>query len=212
MPDDGLTALHLLLAAVDQRETEHYVLVTGGMTDIRRALNSIRTESHMNSEQTELLRQQLADQDARIRIMAGHHHDENGEVYTPVSNIEWHKLTEEALAVEVARLQGWVSKILRPGYGLMAIRLLECWPKHLFCCRQLDWLSELYSYLYLNEKRSGAVLVGQAEFTTRHLPNAINQMAEETKDCSPHSETRTLARQRQSQLRRAAPPGDPGTP
>jgi hypothetical protein len=68
-----------------------------------------------------------------------------------------------------------------PGYGFLGAMLPACWPKHPLCLYELDWLSELWAVLYLNEKRSGGTLAGQAEFTTRILPKACEQMQREAK-------------------------------
>jgi hypothetical protein len=47
----------------------------------------------------------------------------------------------------------------------------------------LDWLSELWSVLYLQTKRNARTLAGQGEFQTRLLPAAAEQMHHETTRC-----------------------------
>jgi hypothetical protein len=47
----------------------------------------------------------------------------------------------------------------------------------------LDWLSELWSVLYLTPRRTGGSLGAQGEWQTRLLPAAAEQMLMETSDC-----------------------------
>jgi hypothetical protein len=54
------------------------------------------------------------------------------------------------------------------------------------CLNALDWLSELWSVLYLAAERSPEILAAQAEWQTRLLPAAADQMAAETDGC-PHA-------------------------
>jgi hypothetical protein len=47
----------------------------------------------------------------------------------------------------------------------------------------LDWLSELHATLYLQPRRSPAMLSGQAEWQARLLPAATDLMAREAMSC-----------------------------
>ena len=51
------------------------------------------------------------------------------------------------------------------------------------CLYTLDWLSELWSVLYLQPQRTTGTLAGQAEWQTRLVAAAAEQMAQETSRC-----------------------------
>jgi hypothetical protein len=59
----------------------------------------------------------------------------------------------------------------------------DCWEDHPLCLVQLDWLSELWSVLYLQPARSARDLAAQAEFGTRIVPAISGQLATETSRC-----------------------------
>jgi hypothetical protein len=130
--------------------------------------------------------QAFSDLDARVRILAGRHEEEDGETYAPADNVNWHRLRGEELEKAMARLRSWVTLVYKPGFGHLAQQLPSCWDKHRFCWYALDWLSELWSVLWLPTKRSPGTLAGQGEFMTRVLLAAAEQMAREAKNCSGH--------------------------
>ena len=70
--------------------------------------------------------------------------------------------------------------------------LAPCWEQHPLCLYMLDWLSEMWSVLYLTPRRTGGSLAAQGEWQTRLLPAAVEQMYMETSDCehSPGSHRR----------------------
>jgi hypothetical protein len=82
-----------------------------------------------------------------------------------------------------ARLRAWVDNIYRPGYGHLSASLGDCWDQHPLCLYLLDWLSELWSVLYLQPARTPGQLAGQAEWQTRLLTAAADQLARETRHC-----------------------------
>jgi hypothetical protein len=47
----------------------------------------------------------------------------------------------------------------------------------------LDWLSELWSVLYLGPRRTPSILAAQSEWQTRLLTAAAEQMAYEASSC-----------------------------
>ena len=53
--------------------------------------------------------------------------------------------TAEARSEPVTRLQAWVERVYRPGYGHLAAGLGPCWPSHDLCLYGLDILAELWS-------------------------------------------------------------------
>ena len=81
------------------------------------------------------------------------------------------------------KLRAWVEQVYRPGYGHLAAGLGECWEQHPLCLYILDWLSELWSVLYLAPSRTAGTLAGQAEWHTRLLTAAADQLARETRGC-----------------------------
>ena len=87
----------------------------------------------------------------------------------------------------VTRLRGWVEHVYRPGYGHLAAGLADCWDQHPLCLYLLDWLSELWSVLYLRPARTAGTLAGQAEWHTRLLPAAASQLAQETRAAATSS-------------------------
>jgi hypothetical protein len=108
----------------------------------------------------------------------------------------------------VTRLRALVADIYRPGYGHLAAGLGDCWDQHPFCLYTLDWLSELWSVLYLEPCRDAAALAGQAEWQTRLLPAAAGQMAAETSRC-PHATRPALPSRLAGQPPRPARPPAP---
>ena len=58
------------------------------------------------------------------------------------------------------------------------------------CLFTLDWLSELWSVLYLDPDRNAAALAAQAEWQTRLLPAAAEQMTLEASSCPHHTRSR----------------------
>ena len=120
---------------------------------------------------------------ARLTQMTG---TSDGAQYQPVPPPRWWKLTGAEREHAVDRLAAWVDQIYRPGYGRLAAALPECWREHPVCLYILDWLSELWSVLYLNADRNPAALGAQAEWQTRLLPAAVDQMTVEAGSCAHH--------------------------
>ena len=98
----------------------------------------------------------------------------------------------------IARLRSWVEEVYRPGYGHLAAGLGECWEQHPLCLYVLDWLSELWSVLYLRRRAPRGRWPAQAEWHTRLLTAAAGQLARETRGCAPR--------------RRSPEPGRHGSP
>jgi hypothetical protein len=115
----------------------------------------------------------------------------DGSDYQPVPPPRWWKLTGPDREPALDRLGAWVEQIYRPGYGRVAAALPPCWQEHLLCLYTLDWLSELWSVLYLNPERNAAALAAQAEWQTRLLPAAADQMALEAHNCPHHTRSRS---------------------
>jgi hypothetical protein len=118
---------------------------------------------------------------------------EDEEEYTPTPVVPWWRLLPdpagaEARAEAVGRLQSWVEQVYRPLYGHLA-QLGDCWTAHPLALTILDWLSELWSVLYLNTGRTARQVGQQAELGTRILPAAAALLAAETRNCPLHRST-----------------------
>ena len=109
--------------------------------------------------------------------------------YQPPPTPRFWKPADPAAGEATGKLRGWVEDVYRPGYGHLAASLGECWEQHPLCLYLLDWLSELWSVLYLAPARTPPTLAGQAEWHTRLLPAAAALLARETRGCS-HASTR----------------------
>ena len=83
----------------------------------------------------------------------------------------------------IAKLRAWVQQVYRPELGWLSASLDDCWEQHPLCLYALDWLSELWSVLYLQHRRTTATLAGQAEWQTRLLPAVAEQLTRETSRC-----------------------------
>jgi hypothetical protein len=103
--------------------------------------------------------------------------------YEPVPPPKWWHLSETERQASADRLRAWVEQVYRPGYGRLASALPPCWEQHPLCLYALDWLSELWSALYLDPQRTISTLAAQAEWQTRLLPAAAEQMAADAVNC-----------------------------
>lgn len=103
--------------------------------------------------------------------------------YQPAPPPRWWRMTDAERRTATDRLRAWVEQVYQPGYGHLAAALPPCWEHHPLCLYTLDWLSELWSALYLNPERTPPTLGAQAEWQTRLLPAAASQMARETSSC-----------------------------
>jgi hypothetical protein len=109
--------------------------------------------------------------------------------YAPVPAPAWHALAAEPADGEPGalsdrdehreRLATWVDQVYRPDCGHFARALPECWFEHPLCLSVLDWLSELWNFLYLRPNRGAGTLVSQADWYLRLLPGAAALMAAE---------------------------------
>ena len=85
-----------------------------------------------------------------------------------------------------------MEEVYRPGYGHLAATLGPCWDQHDLCLYGLDILSQLWSTLYLQNRRSTGLLSAQAEYQARVLPALAAQLMTETTGCG-HDRTRRPA-------------------
>jgi len=166
------------ISKLDSREDDHYRDISSGLAATRGRLDEI---DHVLAA----VITQLTDHTANDQ-------DDQRSRYQPIPASRWWKLAGADRQAAIDRLRAWVEQIYRPGYGRPAAALPPCWEQHTPCLYTLDWLSELWSVLYLSQHRDDRTIAAQAEWHTRLLPAAAEQMAFETTGCrhSPGTTTR----------------------
>ena len=189
---EGLAAALLQLSAhaerlsgLEQRQAAHAADIgerIATLTTLANAMNGTL------ADQAEILAgligldEQVAALAARLDAIAP---DDGGEpmAYQPAVPPRFWKLEGEARQEAIAKLRAWVEQVYRPGYGHLSAALGSCWEQHPLCLYTLDWLSELWSVLYLQPQRTTGTLAGQAEWQTRLVTAAAEQMNHETSRC-----------------------------
>jgi hypothetical protein len=200
MPEpDALTAALLRLSEhadklteLDNREASHAAQTTERITALTELATSMK---HSLDDQAEILAG-LKDLDDAVTGLATRldtiapADDPTQRGYQPTPSPRFWKLDGQAREEAIGRLRAWVEHVYQPSYGHLAASLGGCWDQHPLCVHALDWLSELWSALYLQPRRTTGTLAGQAEWQTRLLPAAAGQMAAETARCE-HALLRT---------------------
>jgi hypothetical protein len=185
-----LTQLTERVIGLDTREAGHARDIREGLAQLATLVNAMKGTQE---DQAEILRAleglpeavyTLAD---RVNEIAPE--DEDPKFYVPAPSPRFWKLQGEARNQAVDRLRAWVDQVYRPGYGHLSALLADCWPEHPLCLYALDLLSEIWSVLYLNDKRTQLTLAGQADLQTRVMPAIAEQLANETRSCN-HARTR----------------------
>jgi hypothetical protein len=194
---DGLTAVLLQLAnltqklgELDQREADSARDLKDRVAALASAVGELKdtTASHARAlAALDGLDRQVADLAANVaaHVPAGGNSDEPAYQPSPVPRF-W-KPGGPDRDQAIGKLRAWVEQVYRPGYGHLATGLGECWEQHPLCLYILDWLSELWSVLYLAPGRTQGTLAGQAEWHTRLLAAAAGQLARETRGCTHHA-------------------------
>jgi hypothetical protein len=191
---EGLTAVLLQLAAITQKLAELDQRQASDAREVKERIAALgstvgelkgTTASHAQTlAALDGLDRQVAELAAKV---AGHiPGDGDGDqlAYQPSAAPKFWKLHGPARDAAIGRLRAWVEQVYRPGYGHLAASLGECWEQHPLCLYILDWLSELWSVLYLAPARTQGTLAGQAEWHTRLLAAAAEQLARETRGCA----------------------------
>src|ERR1022692_2063269 len=183
------------IGGLDARETAHHQETTARLRETAAEAASVRTRIDAIGatiarhaaivDALDGLDDQVAAIARRLTELAGTGDDDQYDpsYYQPVPPPRWWKLAGAEHDAALDRLRAWVEHIYRPGYGKMAATLPPCWEHHPLCLYMLDWLSELWSVLYLRPDRTGGTLAAQAEWQTRLLPAAAEQMAYEATGC-----------------------------
>ncbi|MHB1596833.1 MAG: hypothetical protein ACYCO9_10180 [Streptosporangiaceae bacterium] len=198
-PPDGLTAALLQLAAhtrqlarLEERQEAGSTGLSGRVAalaaDVGRVQAAVTSHGQVLAALDGIDRQ-VTDLAARLDAIApaDDEPDPGRNGYRPSASPRFWKPDDPALGEAAGKLRAWVEQVYRPGYGHLAAGLGECWDRHPLCLYVLDWLSELWSVLYLAPRRTQAILAGQAEWHARLLPAAADLLARETRSCPRHS-------------------------
>ena len=194
MPEPDALAAALLrlsehadrLARLDEREASHAAETADRITALTTLADAMKRTL---DDQADILAglQDLDDSVSRLTARLDEivpADDSPGRGYQPAPSPRFWKLDGAAREEAVGRLRAWVEQVYQPGYGHVAASLGACWEQHQLCLYALDWLSELWSVLYLQPRRTTGVLAGQAEWQTRLLTAAAGLMAAETARCA----------------------------
>ena len=191
---EGLTAVLLQLAGLtqklaelDQRQADEARALKEHIAALALLVNELKdtTASHAATlAALDGLDRQVAELAAKSTGHASADSDSDRSAYQPPAAPKFWKLDGPARDQAISKLRAWVDQVYRPGYGHLAASLGDCWEQHPLCLYILDWLSELWSVLYLAPTRTAGTLAGQAEWHTRLLAAAAEQLARETRGCS----------------------------
>jgi hypothetical protein len=198
---DGLAAALIQISAhaerisgIDSREAAHFEDVAARLRELADQLATISGQASENSTiltRHDAILANLDGLDTQVASLAAHlthlaeddDGDDDSQNYRPVPAPKWWKLTDHERDVAMDRLRAWVEQVYRPGYGRLAATLPPCWEHHPACLYILDWLSELWSVLYVPAQRDARTLAAQAEWHTRLLPAAADHIATEATGC-----------------------------
>ena len=176
------------IGGLDARETAHHQETTARLRETAAEAATVRTRIDAIGatiarhaaivDALDGLDDQVAAIARRLTELAGTGDDDQYDpsYYQPVPPPRWWKLAGAEHDAALDRLRAWVEHIYRPGYGKMAATLPPCWEHHPLCLYMLDWLSELWSVLYLRADRTGGILASQGEWQTRLLPLCQDQV------------------------------------
>ena len=164
------------LSALDHREAGHAAEAGGriaALTTLANAMNGTLTGQAEILAGLAGLDEQVAGLAARLDEIAP---ADDGDLaaYQPSASPRFWKLGGQARQDAITKLRAWVEQIYLPCYGHLSAALGGCWEQHPLCLYTLDWLSELWSVLYLQPRRTTGTLAGQAEWQTRLLTAAAD--------------------------------------
>jgi hypothetical protein len=171
---EGLTAVLLQLAGITQKLSALDERQASDVRDLAGRIAAVAGLVHQLQGTTASHTQALAALDGLDQQVAGlaahtaHGADQDAAAYQPPATPKLWKLDGPARDAAIGKLRAWVEQVYRPGYGHLA-------------------LSELWSVLYLAPARTPGTLAGQAEWHTRLLAGAAEQLARETRGCAHHA-------------------------
>jgi hypothetical protein len=172
---DQLAAQDEQLAQLEARQAEHHTATGRRLAELTDHAAAIGHTVHEHAA-------------ALAQLAPTSQADLHADGYRPEPVPAWWKLAATERQEPIARLAAWVEQVYRPGYGHLAASLGTCWPTHDLCLYGLDILSELWSVLYLQPRRTAGLVSAQAEYQARILPALAAQLQAETTGCShPHA-------------------------
>ncbi len=205
-PDEGLGAALIQISAhaeriagLDAREAGHFEDIAAQLRDLAAEVGTRIDDVGSTLDRQAAIVEALDGIDIQVAALArqlaeladdDEQDADEARDYRPVPSPRWWKLIGADRDAALDRLRAWVEQIYRPGYGQLAAMLPACWERHPLCLYLLDWVSELWSVLYLGPRRDGRTLAAQGEWQTRLLPAAAEQMAFETRNCHHATATR----------------------
>jgi hypothetical protein len=191
-PDETLTAALIQISG----HAERIAILDGRYQQLANDLSTVAAEAASAAgggapgqadvlASLDALDRQVGALSARLATLADSEEQDYGSAgrYQPLPSQRWWQITGPERETSLGRLRAWVSHVYRPSYGQLAALLPPCWEEHPLCLYALDWLSELWSVLYLTAERTPEILAAQAEWQTRLLPAAADQMAVEADGC-----------------------------
>jgi len=186
---DQLAACREQIGCLDGREADHHDALSARLTEIAGLVTGIGgvVKDHAALARLEAIDQHVGELAAQVAEMIPD--GGNPDVYRPGPAPRWWKLTAGQRQEALGRLRAWVEQVYRPGYGQLAAGLGPCWEAHDLCLYGLDILSDLWSVLYLQPRRTAGMLSAQAEYQARILPALAEQMMTETSRCR-HAQAR----------------------
>jgi hypothetical protein len=164
--------------SIDGREADHWIALRARLREISGQLAPVTAVADGLAAVTAL----MEGLEARVGDLEDPGSPAGG--YSSPPQPKWWAMGDDERAEAMDRLRSSVGDVYRPGMGRHAAQLPPCWENHPACVYILDWLSELWSVLYLQPRRPAPVLSGQAEWWTRLLPAATDLMAAEAQGCS----------------------------
>jgi len=186
---DQLAAHHEHISHLDAREASHFAALSGQLTQLTDLVSALGRS--LENDTTTLARLEALDrQVAELAAQRADPDTHNTGRYEPAAAPSWWRLSATERREPAAHLKGWVEQVYRPGYGHLAATLGSCWERHDLCLYGLDILSQLWSALYLQPRRSTGLLSAQAEYQARILPALAGQLRSETTGCG-HSAARS---------------------
>src|SRR6266702_6236447 len=144
------------LSALDHREAGHAAEIGDRIATLTTLANGMKGTLDGQAEILAGLTgldEQVAGLAARLDEIAP---GDDGDLaaYQPVVPPRFWKLGGQARQDAIAKLRAWVQQVYLPGYGHLSASLGGCWEQHPLCLYTLDWLSELWSVLYLQPRRT----------------------------------------------------------
>ena len=181
-PDAGIAAILLRLGqlaeqfgALDTREAAHH-------RDLSEALGKLKGTGASQGKALVDLAHKLDSLNAAVRSLLP---PDSAPGYSPPPAVRWWDghLPAQDRDKAIGRLRRWVEVVFRGQYGHLGAKLGECWEQHPAALLQLDWASELWRTLYLQDSRDQKLLAAQAEYGIRILPALADQLHSETANC-----------------------------